>query len=100
MEVGARAAVVPSPVRTRRRLIGQLHIFADRSKSIVKSGLSKRALVQLSYAIGVAKPLSLFVETYDSECGELTADDITNIVRIEFDCRPGAIAKTLAFQHL
>merc|ERR1711971_1056699 len=66
------------------------------AKSIVKSGLCKRALVQLSYAIGVAKPLSLFVETYGTECGNLTADDITNIIKMEFDCRPGAIAVTLA----
>merc|ERR1739844_886322 len=69
------------------------------AKSIVKSGLSKRALVQLSYAIGVAKPLSLFVETYGTECGKLTADDITNIVKIEFDCRPGAIAQSLALRE-
>merc|ERR1712146_856652 len=64
-----------------------------------KSGLSKRALVQLSYAIGVAKPLSLFVETYGSECGKLTADDITKIIKIEFDCRPGAIALSLALRE-
>merc|ERR1711864_38654 len=38
------------------------YICRQMAKSIVKSGLSKRALVQLSYAIGVAKPLSLFVE--------------------------------------
>merc|ERR1711953_1169523 len=69
------------------------------AKSVVKSGLSKRCLVQLSYAIGVAKPLSLFVETYGSECGKLTADDITNILKIEFDCRPGAIAVTLALRE-
>jgi len=69
------------------------------AKSIVKGGLSKRALVQLSYAIGVAKPLSLFVETYGSECGKLTSDDITNIVKIEFDCRPGAIAMSLALRE-
>merc|ERR1719336_864704 len=69
------------------------------AKSIVKSGLSKRALVQLSYAIGVAKPLSLFVETYGAECGNLTADDITNILKIEFDCRPGAIATSLALRE-
>merc|ERR1711907_384667 len=69
------------------------------AKSIVKSGLCKRALVQLSYAIGVAKPLSLFVETYGTECGNLTADDITNILKIEFDCRPGAIAVTLALRE-
>merc|ERR1711982_209554 len=62
-------------------------------------GLAKRALVQLSYAIGVAKPLSLFVETYGSECGKLTANDITNIVKIEFDCRPGAIAMSLALRE-
>eukprot|EP00971_Amphidinium_carterae_P194124 3851903-Amphidinium_carterae.1 len=39
------------------------------AKSVVKSGLAARCLVQLSYAIGVAKPLSLFVETYGSERG-------------------------------
>merc|ERR1711896_65053 len=69
------------------------------AKSVVKSGLCKRALVQLSYAIGVAKPLSLFVETYGTEQGNLTADDITNIVKIAFDCRPGAIALNLALRE-
>merc|ERR1712199_123192 len=75
------------------------YICRQMAKSIVKSGLSKRALVQLSYAIGVAKPLSLFIETYGSECGKLTADDITKIVKIEFDCRPGAIAMSLALRE-
>merc|ERR1712118_501571 len=75
------------------------YICRQMAKPIVKSGLSKRALVQLSYAIGVAKPLSLFVETYGAECGKLTADDITNILKIEFDCRPGAIATTLALRE-
>merc|ERR1712061_474530 len=69
------------------------------AKSVVKSGLCKRALVQLSYAIGVAKPLSLFVETYGTEQGSLTAEDITNIIKMEFDCRPGAIAVTLALRE-
>merc|ERR1740122_298295 len=68
------------------------YICRQMAKSIVKSGLCKRALVQLSYAIGVAKPLSLFVETYGTERSNLTPTDITNIVKIEFDCRPGAIA--------
>jgi len=53
----------------------------------------------LSYAIGVAKPLSLFVETYGTECGGLTPDDITNVLKIEFDCRPGAIAQSLALRE-
>jgi S-adenosylmethionine synthetase len=55
--------------------------------------------VQLSYAIGVAKPLSLFVETYGTESGHLTPDDITNVLKIEFDCRPGAIAQSLALRE-
>merc|ERR1711879_663124 len=75
------------------------YICWQMAKSIVKSGLCKRALVQLSYAIGVAKPLSLFVETYGSEKGKLSVDDITNILKIEFDCRPGAIAQSLALRE-
>merc|ERR1712113_172152 len=75
------------------------YICRQMAKSIVKSGLCKRALVQLSYAIGVAKPLSLFVNTYGSEQGSLTADDITNIVKMEFNCRPGAIAVSLALRE-
>merc|ERR1712107_791305 len=75
------------------------YICRQMAKSVVKSGLSKRCLVQLSYAIGVAKPLSLFVETYGTEQGSLIADDITNVLKIEFDCRPGAIAVSLALRE-
>jgi len=75
------------------------YVCRQMAKSVVKSGLCKRALVQLSYAIGVTKPLSLFVETYGTEQGSLTADDITNIIKIEFDCRPGAIAVSLALRE-
>merc|ERR1712023_616897 len=69
------------------------------AKSVVKSGLAKRALVQLSYAIGVAKPLSLFVETYGTEQGSLSPSDIINIVKICFDCRPGALGLSLALRE-
>ena len=75
------------------------YICRQMAKSVVKSGLCKRALVQLSYAIGVAKPLSLFLETYGTEQGKLSAEDITNVLKIEFDCRPGAIAVTLALRE-
>merc|ERR1712037_779781 len=75
------------------------YVCRQMAKSVVKSGLCKRALVQLSYAIGVAKPLSLFVETYGTEQGGLTSSDITNIVKINFDCRPGAIAQSLALRE-
>merc|ERR1712118_358810 len=69
------------------------------AKSVVKMGLAKRALVQLSYAIGVAKPLSLFVETYGTEQGSLTPQAITDAVKMEFDCRPGALAVSLALRE-
>merc|ERR1712018_232425 len=75
------------------------YICRQMAKSVVKSGLCKRALVQLSYAIGVAKPLSLFVETYGTEKGKLSVDDITNVIKISFDCRPGAIAQSLALRE-
>merc|ERR1712183_228376 len=75
------------------------YICRQMAKFVVKSGLCKRALVQLSYAIGVAKPLSLFVETYGTEQGNLTAVDVTNIIKIAFDCRPGAIAMSLALRE-
>jgi len=75
------------------------YICRQMAKSVVKSGLCARALVQLSYAIGVAKPLSLFVETYGTEKNGLTPTDITNIIKIAFDCRPGAIAISLALRE-
>ena len=75
------------------------YICRQMAKSVVKSGLCKRALVQLSYAIGVAKPLSLFVETYGTEQGSLTPEAVTKIVKINFDCRPGAIAKSLQLRE-
>merc|ERR1712003_511048 len=69
------------------------------AKSVVKAGLCKRALVQLSYAIGVAKPLSIFVETYGTEKDGLTAAQITEIVKINFDARPGALARDLSLRE-
>merc|ERR1711975_205684 len=75
------------------------YICRQMAKSVVKSGLCKRALVQLSYAIGVAKPLSVFVETYGTEQHGLTPTDITNVIKMAFDCRPGAIAVSLALRE-
>jgi len=69
------------------------------AKSVVKAGLCKRACVQLSYAIGVAKPLSIFVETYGTEKEGLTAASITELVKINFDCRPGALARDLSLRE-
>ena len=44
-------------------------------------------------------PLSLLVKTYGTEQGDLTPVDVTNIVKINFDCRPGAIAVSLALRE-
>jgi S-adenosylmethionine synthetase len=75
------------------------YICRQIAKSVVQSRLCKRALVQLSYAIGVAKPLSMFVETFGTEQGNLTPQDITDVIKVEFDCRPGAIATSLALRE-
>ncbi|KAK1821937.1 methionine adenosyltransferase sam2 [Friedmanniomyces endolithicus] len=63
------------------------------AKSLVHAKLARRALVQLSYAIGVAEPLSLFVESYRTS--ERSSDELVEIVRKNFDMRPGVIVKEL-----
>jgi len=67
------------------------------AKSLVAAGLCHRCLVQLSYAIGVKHPLSIFVDTYGTgvtRSGKSDAD-ITEIVKTNFDLRPGAIIRDL-----
>ncbi|KAA8652059.1 hypothetical protein EYZ11_009585 [Aspergillus tanneri] len=63
------------------------------AKSLVNAGLARRALVQLSYAIGVAEPLSVFVETYGTSTK--SSDELVQIIRNNFDLRPGVIVKEL-----
>jgi len=67
------------------------------AKSLVAAGLAHRCLVQLSYAIGVSHPLSIFVDTYGTgltRSGK-TDQQITEIVKNNFDLRPGAIIRDL-----
>ncbi|EON63872.1 S-adenosylmethionine synthase [Coniosporium apollinis CBS 100218] len=63
------------------------------AKSLVTAKLARRCLVQLSYAIGVAEPLSIFVETYGTS--EMDSDELVDIIRKNFDMRPGVIVKEL-----
>ncbi|KAF2878157.1 S-adenosylmethionine synthetase [Massariosphaeria phaeospora] len=63
------------------------------AKSLVTAKLARRALVQLSYAIGVSEPLSLFVETYGTS--EKSSDELVEIINKNFDLRPGVIVKEL-----
>ncbi|TVY85368.1 S-adenosylmethionine synthase [Lachnellula suecica] len=63
------------------------------AKSLVNAKLARRALVQLSYAIGVAEPLSIFVETYGTS--DKNSDELVEIIRANFDLRPGVIVREL-----
>jgi len=69
------------------------------AKSLVKAGLCKRCLVQLSYAIGVPEPLSVFVETYGTAQGGKTEEDIAEIVKENFDLRPGCLIRDLRLKN-
>ncbi len=62
-------------------------------KNVVASGLANECTLELSYAIGVAKPLSVYVNTNGT--GKLADNEIASIVEKEFDLRPYSIIKTL-----
>ncbi|MFD1122352.1 methionine adenosyltransferase [Methylophilus flavus] len=63
------------------------------AKNIVAAGLADKCLVQVSYAIGVAQPTSIMVETYGT--GKISDDKLTQLVREHFDLRPKGIVKML-----
>ena len=63
------------------------------AKNIVAAGLADKCLVQVSYAIGVAQPTSVMVETYGT--GKISDDKLTQLVREHFDLRPKGIVKML-----
>jgi S-adenosylmethionine synthetase len=63
------------------------------AKNIVAAGLATRCLVQVSYAIGVAKPTSVMVETYGT--GKVSNELLTQLVSEHFDLRPKGIVKML-----
>ena len=61
------------------------------AKNIVASGIAKKCEVQLAYAIGVAKPVSILINTYGT--GKISDEEITKLVQNNFDLRPAAIIK-------
>merc|ERR1712093_658387 len=67
------------------------------AKSLIAAGLARRCLVQLSYAIGVAEPLSIFVESYGTAKGKTDAE-LVDVIRNNWDLRPGALVKELDLQ--
>jgi S-adenosylmethionine synthetase len=80
------------------------------AKNVVAAGLAERCQIQVAYAIGVAHPMSILVETFGTEAAGLTPVKIEAIVHEHFDLRPAAIlrdldlrrpiyAKTAAYGH-
>jgi len=69
------------------------------AKSLVANQLCDRVLVQVSYAIGVAHPLSVYVDTYGTAKGGRTDADILAIVNANFDLRPGVIIRELKLRR-
>ena len=63
------------------------------AKDIVRSGQAKRCEVQLAYAIGVARPVSVLVETFGT--GKVSDDQLEEAVEKVFDLRPTAIIRDL-----
>ncbi len=63
------------------------------AKNIVAAGLASKCLVQVSYAIGVAKPTSVMVDTYGT--GKISDDKLTELVLRHFDLRPKGIVQML-----
>ena len=63
------------------------------AKHLVAAGLARRCEVQLAYAIGVAQPVSILVQTFGT--GRLSDDKLSKLVREHFDCRPGALIEEL-----
>jgi len=69
------------------------------AKNLVAAGVCDEVLVQVSYAIGVAKPTNIYVNTYDSAHVDMTDGEIAKIVYDVFDMRPYAIEKRLKLRN-
>ena len=80
------------------------------AKNVVAAGLAERCQVQVAYAIGVAHPMSILVDTFGTEAAGLGPERLQELVREQFDLRPAAIlrdldlrrpiyAKTAAYGH-
>jgi len=63
------------------------------AKSLVAAKLCRRVLVQVGYAIGVAKPLSIFIDTYGTNTRP--EEEILELVKEKFDLRPGCLIRDL-----
>lgn len=67
------------------------------AKNLVAAGIADKLEIQLAYAIGVAKPVSIEIETFGT--GKMSEEDIVSIVEKAFDLRPGAIIRDLELRR-
>ena len=67
------------------------------AKNIVAAGLADKCEIELAYAIGVAKPLSIFIDTFGT--GKVSEDLLVELVNKHFDLRPGAIIRDLELRR-
>ncbi|MGD0074940.1 MAG: methionine adenosyltransferase [Candidatus Binataceae bacterium] len=67
------------------------------AKNVVAAGLAKKCEIQVAYAIGVAEPVSLLVDTFDT--GKVPEHKLSSVLRELFDFRPAGIIKTLALKR-
>ena len=70
------------------------------AKNMVAAGVADKILIQLSYAIGIAEPMSINVETYGTNHTELTDAELASFVAENFDMRPYVIIKNLHLKHV
>ena len=63
------------------------------AKNIVAAGLADKCEIELAYAIGVARPLSIFVDTFGT--GKVSEEELVQLINKNFDLRPGAIIRDL-----
>ena len=69
------------------------------AKNMVAAGVADEMLVQVSYAIGVAKPVSVYVNTYGRKHVDMSDGEIANKISEMFDLRPKAIEKELKLRQ-
>ena len=68
------------------------------AKNIVAAGLADKCEIELAYAIGVAEPVSIFVDTFGT--GKISDDEISNLISSNFDLRPAAIIRDFDLRNL
>ena len=69
------------------------------AKNMVAAGVSSEVLIQISYAIGVAEPMNIFIDTYGKSNIDLSDAEIANKIKLLFDLRPKAIEQRLKLRN-